>query len=88
MATGGPNGGTGQNNRRGGMRGNMQSNPEAEALQKLIDSNGSNDDLKAAVAKLVDAHKQKQVALEKAQSDLRSLLSVRQEAIAYSMGLL
>jgi hypothetical protein len=84
---GGPNGGNGQGNRRGG-RGNQQPNPEADALQTAIDNNASNDDLKAAVTKLVESRKQKQAALEKAQSDLRGLLSVRQEAIAYSMGLL
>jgi hypothetical protein len=85
---GGPPDGNGQGpGQRGGMRG-MQQNPEAQALQKLIDANASADDLKAGVAKLVEARKQRQATLEKAQSDLRNLLSVRQEAIAYSMGLL
>jgi hypothetical protein len=35
-----------------------------------------------------EARKQKQANLEKAQADLRKLLSVRQEAIAFSIGLL
>lgn len=79
---GGPGGG-GPGGRRGG-----QTSAEADALRKAIDANASSDDLKAAVAKFVDARKQKQAALEKAQSDLQKLLSVRQEAIAYSAGLL
>jgi hypothetical protein len=44
--------------------------------------------LKAAVQRLVEARKKKQATLEAAQGDLRKLLSVRQEAIAFSMGLL
>jgi len=44
--------------------------------------------LKAAVEKCVEARKKKQATLEKAQADLRKLLSMRQEAIAFSMGLL
>ena len=66
----------------------IQPDPAAEALQKDIDANASNDQLKAAIAKLLDSRKAKQAALEKAESDLRQLLSVRQEAIAYTMGLL
>ena len=57
-------------------------------MQAAIDANASSDELKAAVAKFVDARKQKQAALEKAQSDCKKLLSVRQEAIVYSTGLL
>lgn len=65
-----------------------QPNPAADALQKAIDDKASPDELKAAVAKFLDARKQRQGALDKAQADLRKLLSVRQEAIAYTMGLL
>jgi hypothetical protein len=57
-------------------------------LQKVIDIKASNAELKAAIAKFVDARKQKQATLEQAQADLKKLLSVRQEAIAYSLGLL
>jgi hypothetical protein len=62
--------------------------PEAEALRKAIDSKASNSELKAAVAKYVESRKSKQAELEKAQSDLRKVLSVRQEAIATESGLL
>jgi hypothetical protein len=56
--------------------------PEAEALQKAIESKASNSELKAAMAKFVEARKAKQAELEKAQAELRKVLSVRQEAIA------
>ncbi len=75
--------------RRGGAAGMFGApDPEAEALQKAIDSNASNAELKAAVARFVAARKEKQAQLEKAQAALRELLSVRQEAIATSLGLL
>jgi hypothetical protein len=85
---GGPGGG-GQGGRMNmpGMA-NVQPDPAAEALQKDIDANASNDQLKAAIAKLLDSRKQKQATLDKAVADLRNLLSVRQEAIAYTMGLI
>ena len=62
--------------------------PEAEALQKAIDAKASNAELKAAMAKYNAARKEKQEALDKAQAELRKVLSVRQEAIAVSSGLL
>ncbi|MDB6067370.1 MAG: hypothetical protein JWR26_3578, partial [Pedosphaera sp.] len=87
-SNGSQDGGNGQGGgRRGGMFGGA-SNPEADELQKAIDSKATTAELKAAVAKFVEARKQKQAALEKAQADLRKLLSVRQEAIAFSSGLL
>lgn len=72
--------------RRPGMFG--QPSPEAEALQRAIDSKASNSELKTAVAKYNDARKAKQAELEKAQSELRKVLSVRQEALAALNGLL
>ncbi len=78
---------------RGGDRGNRggmfgQPSPEAEALQKAIDAKASNSELKAAVAKYVESRKAKQAELEKAQAELRKVLTVRQEAIATESGLL
>jgi hypothetical protein len=81
---GGDNGGD-QGQRRGGFG---TPSPEAEALQKAIDAKASSAELKAAMAKYVEARKQKQADLEKAQTDLRKVLSVRQEAIALESGLL
>ena len=63
-------------------------NPEEEALQKAIDSGASNPELKAALAKLIEARKARQAKLEKAQDELRQVLSVRQEAIVSLGGLL
>lgn len=62
--------------------------PEQEALQKAIDAKASSTELKAAMAKYVEARKVKQAELEKAQADLRKVLTVRQEAIATANGLL
>ncbi len=62
--------------------------PEAEALQKAIDSKASKAELKAALAKYVQSRKAKQAELEKAQASLRELLTPRQEAIATLNGLL
>lgn len=80
---GGDNGG-GQ--RGGGMFGTPS--PEAEALQKAIDAKASNAEIKAALTKYEQARKAKQAALDKAQADLRKVLTPRQEAIAAMNGLL
>jgi len=71
-----------QGNQRRGFFGQQQPNPEADALQKAIDSKASKAELKAAIAKYEEAHKAKQAELEKAQADLRKVLTTRQEAIA------
>jgi len=81
---GGDNAGGGQ--RGGGFFGTPS--PEAEALQKAIDAKASNSEVKAALAKYEASRKAKQAALEKAQADLRKVLTPRQEAIAAMNGLL
>ena len=63
-------------------------NPDAEALQKALDSKASADELKSKMAKLRDNLKDKETKLAKAQDELRKVLSVRQEATAVLMGLL
>ncbi len=80
---GGPGGGPGG---RGGWGG--QPSPEGEALQRALDGGASADDVKAKLAAYRAAQKQKEAALEKAQDDLRQVLSVKQEATAVLMGLL
>ena len=62
--------------------------PEAEAMQKAIDAKASKAELKAALEKYQAARKTKQAELEKAQEDLRKVLTARQEAIATLNGLL
>jgi hypothetical protein len=85
------------NNTNGGDRGGRdrgrssffgEPSAEAQALEKAIDGKASNADLKAAIAKYQESRKAKQAELEKAQADLRKVLSVRQEAIATMAGLL
>lgn len=84
---GGPDGGgggAGGNDRRPGLA----ANPDADALQRAVDSKASNTEMKAALAKYQEARKAKEAELQKAQDDLRKVLSVRQEAIATLNGLL
>jgi hypothetical protein len=89
---GGDNGGGGdQGGRRGGGgQGGMfgQPSPEAEGLQRAVDSKASSAETKTALAKLVEARKTSQANLEKAQADLKKVLTVRQEAILTLRGLL
>jgi len=63
-------------------------NPAAEALQKAIDAKASSSELKAAMAKFVEARKVSQADLEAAQAALRKVLTVRQEAILTANGAL
>jgi hypothetical protein len=83
---GNTNGAADQNNARRGGFGTPSA--ESEALQKAIDAKATGAELKAALTKFVENRKAKQAALEKAQADLRKVLSPRQEAIATVNGLL
>jgi hypothetical protein len=83
---GGPGGRGGDGGRRGGFFG--EPSPEAEALQKAIEAKASADEIKTKLAKYRESQKAKQAALEKAQAELRQVLSVKQEAQAVLMGLL
>src|SRR5882724_10408752 len=75
-------------NNQGGRRGfrGGEPSPEAEELQKAIDSNASKDELKAKLTKFREARKDKEAKLAKAQEDLKKVLSVKQEAAAVLMG--
>ncbi len=88
---GGRNRGGGNSQDQGGRRGGGMfgtPSPEAEALQKAIDGKASKSELKTALENYQASRKAKQVELEKAQADLRKVLSMRQEAIATANGLL
>jgi hypothetical protein len=63
-------------------------NPDVEALQKAIDAKASSDEIKTKLAKVRQTMKEKEANLVKAQDELRKVLSVRQEAIAVTTGLL
>ena len=93
MSRGGPRGGNnGQSGDQQGQQGRGgfggPPNPDADALQKAIDSKASKAEIKAALDKYVASRKAKQAALEQAQADLRKVLTSRQEAIATLNGLL
>jgi hypothetical protein len=77
---------SGDDRRRRVMGG--EPSPEAEALQKAIEAKAPADEIKAKLAKYRQAHKDKEAKLEKAQEDLRKVLSVRQEAAVVLAGLL
>ena len=62
-------------------------NPDAQALQAAIESNAPAAQLKDAVEKCRAGRKQKEDQLRQAQDQLRAVLSARQEAIAFMMGL-
>ena len=83
---GGPGGRGGGPGGRGGFGG--EPNPDAEALQKALEAKASADEIKAKLAKYRESQKTKQATLEKAQAELRQVLSVKQEAQAVLMGLL
>ncbi len=91
---GGGFGGQGGGGGRGGggglaaLFGGGTPSAEDDALQHAIDSKASPEQLKAAITKVMDARKAKLAKLQKAQDDLRQLLTVRQEAIACSLGIL
>jgi hypothetical protein len=71
--------------RRGGFG---QPSPELEALQNAIENNAPTDQIKSALEKYRKARKEKEAALEKAQAELKKVLSVKQEAVAVANGLL
>ncbi len=84
----GGRGGRGGDQGGGGNFPGAPANPERDALQKAIDAKATNAELKASLDKYVAARKAKQAELEKAQANLRKVLTPRQEAIAAMNGLL
>jgi len=89
---GGNNGQNGNNNgnTNGPGRGGFgpQPSPETVALQQAIDNDASADQLKNLLAKYNASQQTKQAALAAAQSNLRQVLTVKQECQATMMGLL
>ena len=88
---GGPDtqGGPGGPPQQGGPGGfGRESSPELEALRKAIESKAPASEIKTKLADLRAARKKKEAELERAQNDLREILSARQEAVAVMLGLL
>ncbi|MGA2871010.1 MAG: hypothetical protein ABSF34_17850 [Verrucomicrobiota bacterium] len=84
----GRNRGGGGGNRRGGGMFGGQPSPEQDALQKAIDEDAPAGQIKDLLAKYQAAQKVKQDKLLQAQTDLRAVLSTKQEAQATLLGLL
>ena len=74
------------NRNRGGMFG-QQPSPEQEALQKAIDDNAPASQIKDLLDKCKKSQKDKQAKLEAAQADLKKVLTAKQEAQAFLLGL-
>ena len=79
------NAGGGQQ-RRGGFGGTP--NPDMEALQKAIEDKAPAEQIKTLLAKVRESNKAAESKLESAQGELKKVLSVRQEAVAVTFGLL
>lgn len=62
--------------------------PSAQSLQNAIDTGAPTAQIKAALEKYRDTRKQKQADLAKAQDDLRSVLTLKQEAALVLAGML
>ncbi|MGA2246169.1 MAG: hypothetical protein ABSH48_14325 [Verrucomicrobiota bacterium] len=81
---GGP-GGPGGPGGRGGFFG--QPSPEQEALQKALDDDAPAAQVKDLLARYKAAQQAKQAKLEAAQDSLKAVLTSKQEAQAYLLGL-
>lgn len=64
------------------------SHPEQDALRAAVQENMPDAEIKMRLARVHDVHRQDEARLTKAQEELRSVLSVRQEAVAVMAGLL
>ena len=75
----------------GGFRGFASlfpTDPDVETLNKAVESNAPAAQIQSALSKLREARKQKQAELAKAQAELRSVLTTRQEAALVVAGML
>ena len=78
-------GGRGQ----GGPGGDRSGSPESQALKETLEnSSASPDDLKAKLTALRESRKKSEAEMAAAREDLRKIVSVRQEAVLVSMGVL
>jgi hypothetical protein len=86
----GGGGGRGGRGGRGGGGGGaaVVANPERDALQQAVDADAPASQIKDLLAKYQNSQKVKQAKLLAAESDLRKVLTVTQEAAATLVGLL
>lgn len=89
---GGPGAGPGQVREGGGPQGPggfmREASPELDALRKAVQAQAPNAEIKAKLAELRAARAKKEADLASAQDELKQVLSVRQEAVAVTLGLL
>ena len=79
---GGPGGG-------GGFGGDRGGSPESQALRTALENtSASPEDLKAKLTALREARKKSADEMEATRAELRKVVSVRQEAVLVSMGIL
>jgi hypothetical protein len=71
-----------------GFPGLGEPDPDAEALQKLIDDNAPAQQVKAALSKYRESRKRKEDELSRNREQLRQVLTLRQEAAMVLMGIL
>lgn len=84
---GGRNRGGGQGGQGGGGPFGQQAGPEQQALQDALDNDAPSGQIKDLLAKYKASQKAKQEKLVAAQEDLKKVLTTKQEAQAYLMGL-
>ena len=81
---GGPGGQQGGGRTRGGGGGS----PEADALRQAIQDKLPDAEIKSRLTRVRETRKMNEEKLQRAQEELRAVLSVRQEAVAVMFGLL
>ena len=82
----GGRGGGGGGGGRGGFGGTPM--PELESLRNAIENDAPAEQVKNALAKYREARKTRESALAKAQTELTDVLTVKQEAVAVTQGLI
>ena len=80
--------GGGGGGRTGGLAALIPPDPAGDALTKALDDNAPIAEVKAAMAQVREARKRKLAEMTKAQSDLKDVISVRQEAYLLDNGML
>ncbi len=63
-------------------------NPERDALRSAVSDNLPDAEIKSRLARAHEIHRQNETLLAQAQTDLRAVLSIRQEAVVVMAGLL
>jgi hypothetical protein len=71
-----------------GERSSRSANPEQDSLRYAVRDNLPDAEVKARLVRARYVHEQAESRLQQAQSDLRAVLTIRQEAIAVLAGLL